>query len=658
MVRRAIPYALLLPLLAAGVVGAVLAVQPGDGFVREARAQGQDAAEVRIAAQRLASGATEFALQARQGDSWGELRLPSPRFLPASSPVDAWRYSGTLQLDNGVEVRIAARRLANDQIEFSLQILDVGEWSERLLPVARLFPVLPALRTWLYSSSLRAPRPTHVPYAYVNSCHIGQAIECRTWMDFRGRVTTSLQAKSRESREPEVQLEITCLSGDLLRIELRRLPIAELGTTVSVQMRLETGEVDVANWSVWQSGDGSFSVVASPRPVDHQEFLHRGQAVEIELPGTDLPRYAFSIAGLFSTPIQDNIDHCGNYLAEAARLLPPPYSASDSRRLEGNESYVNGWWREAGPRSLNEVGLRQESPLHGDMQTNDSEQPSMWFDVVCGHQGLAGGISLSPSAHSALSPDRPSPASRLRVQWSVDGGDVRDDIWIDSWAGYRPANIKEFLDVVIAGSTLDLTLGPASTLSGRLLLDAMFGTPVQPLLEQCLAHPSAPDVPRTGKFWDTARGITYHWGRFILGRWDGWVRLQVDSLSVHREDANQPMLVMTCGIDGLGIEIYGLEREFPFAASGTSVEVSWTANQTTMTDTWDLWTSNRSPVGRAISPRNDDDFYEAIRGADRLTVSSASNPRITDSFDLAGLGVWELTVIDGLDGCADALREH
>lgn len=657
MVRRAVPYALL-AFLTSGIVAGFLAVQPGDGFVREARAQVQHAAEVRIAAQRLASGATEFALQARQGDGWGELRLPSPRFLPPDSPIDVWRHSGPLQLGNEVEVRIAARRITNDQIEFSLQVLDVGEWSERLLPVARLFPALPTPETWLYSSSLRAPPPTHVPLAYVNSCHIGQAIDCRTWTDSQGRVTTSLHATSSQSSEPGVRLEITCHQGDLLRIELRRLPITELGNTTSVHMRLETGAVDIADWSVWQSQDGLFSVVASPWPVGHLEFLHGGQAVEIELPGTGLPRYTFDIAGLFSTPVQDNIEHCGNYTAKAPRPLPPPYSASGYTHLPGNDGSSNTWWRESGPRSLSEVGLRQDSPLHWEMQTGNSEQPSMWFDVVCGPQGLAGGISLSPSAHSALSPDRRSPASQLRVRWSIDGGVARDDIWIESWSGYRPANIKEFLDVVLAGNTLDLTFGSAQTLNGQLLLDAMFGTPVQKLLEHCLAYPSGPDEPRTGNFWDTAEGFTYHLGKFILGRWDGWVRLRVDSLSVRRDDSSQPLLVMTCGIDGLGIEIYGLERDFAFAASGTSVDVSWTANEATKTETWDLWTSYHTSLGRAISPRNDDEFYEAIRGADRPTVSSASNPRITDSFDLAGLGVWELPVIDGLDGCADAPREH
>ena len=661
MVRRAVPYALL-AFLTSGVVAAFLAVQPGDGFVREARAQWQYAAEVRIAAQRLESGATEFALQQRQRDGWGELRLPSPRFLPPDSPIDVWRHSGTLQLGNEVEVRIAARRITSDQIEFSLQVLDVGEWSERLLPVARLFPALPTPETWLYSSSLRAPPPTHVPLAYVNSCHIGQAIDCRTWTDSQGRVTTSLHATSSQSSEPGVRLEITCHQGDLLRIELRRLPITELGNTTSVHMRLETGAVDIADWSVWQSQDGLFSVVKSQRLYGHMEFLHSGQVVEIELPGTGLPRYTFNIMGLFSTPIQDNIEHCGNYRDEAPRPLPPPHSASglSVATIVDDRLFGNSWWREAGPRALNAIGIRQQAPLRLNVQSDDSENQLIWFDVQCGPDGLSGGVGTDSALESQLSPERLSTGAQLRVLWSVDGEEVHDEVWVKSWDGYRPIDLRTFLDAAMTGRVLRLTIGNDLQLSAVVMLDVLFSTPVQGLLEHCLSFPASPDVLRSGRFADSQPGIIYRWGTSILGRWDGWVKVEVDSLAVHPEESSEPSprLVLSCGIDGLGIVIYGLERDFPFAAADASVEVSWTADQTTATETWNLWTSNRSSLGRAISPRNDSDFYAAIRGADRLTVSSASNPRITDSFDLAGLGVWELPVIDGLDGCADAPREH
>ena len=60
---------------------------------------GDDAAgtEVRITAQRLADGRTEFALQEREADGeWGERLLPRARFFPATATVGRWLSSTPL----------------------------------------------------------------------------------------------------------------------------------------------------------------------------------------------------------------------------------------------------------------------------------------------------------------------------------------------------------------------------------------------------------------------------------------------------------------------------------------------------------------------------------------------------------------------------------
>ena len=60
---------------------------------------GDDAAgtEVRITAQRLADGRTEFALQQREADGeWGERLLPRDRFVPATAAVGRWLSSTPL----------------------------------------------------------------------------------------------------------------------------------------------------------------------------------------------------------------------------------------------------------------------------------------------------------------------------------------------------------------------------------------------------------------------------------------------------------------------------------------------------------------------------------------------------------------------------------
>ena len=52
---------------------------------------------MRITAQRLADGRTEFALQEREADGgWGERLLPRGRFFPATATVGRWLSSTPL----------------------------------------------------------------------------------------------------------------------------------------------------------------------------------------------------------------------------------------------------------------------------------------------------------------------------------------------------------------------------------------------------------------------------------------------------------------------------------------------------------------------------------------------------------------------------------
>lgn len=122
--------------------------------------------EVRVAAQRLADGRTEFALQERVGGSWGERRLPSSRFFPANASVGRWLASSPLTVEvqpegmqtasggTSVEVRVAAQLVADGRIEFALQERVGGSWGERRLPRARFFPANARVGRWLASSAL------------------------------------------------------------------------------------------------------------------------------------------------------------------------------------------------------------------------------------------------------------------------------------------------------------------------------------------------------------------------------------------------------------------------------------------------------------------------------------------------------------------------
>ena len=132
-------------------------------------AHGQESAiEVRVAAQRLADGRTEFALQERNADgSWAARRLPQLRYFPANTAVGRWLASSPLTVelspdsmttaagDSGLEVRVAARLLSDRRMEFALQEREPdGSWAERRLPRLRFFPATPRVGRWLASSPL------------------------------------------------------------------------------------------------------------------------------------------------------------------------------------------------------------------------------------------------------------------------------------------------------------------------------------------------------------------------------------------------------------------------------------------------------------------------------------------------------------------------
>ena len=125
--------------------------------------------EVRITAQRLADGRTEFALQQREADDgWSERLLPRARFFPAAATVGRWLSSTPLTVRapdagddaEGTEVRITAQRLADGRTEFALQERDAdGAWGERLLPRARFFPATATVGRWLSSTPLTVSLP-------------------------------------------------------------------------------------------------------------------------------------------------------------------------------------------------------------------------------------------------------------------------------------------------------------------------------------------------------------------------------------------------------------------------------------------------------------------------------------------------------------------
>lgn len=131
----------------------------------------QGAADVRIAARRLADGRLESALQQRTGQSWGERRLPDERYVPADATTGEWRNSTALTIDPVGQVRISARVHDDGRVEFALQQQVQDSWSDHLLPRQRIFPVDAEIGIWLVTTplSVTAAAPAQTPEALPES---------------------------------------------------------------------------------------------------------------------------------------------------------------------------------------------------------------------------------------------------------------------------------------------------------------------------------------------------------------------------------------------------------------------------------------------------------------------------------------------------------
>ena len=101
---------------------------------------------VRIAARKLANGNLEFGLQLVGGNEW----LPRARFFPYTTvEVGRWLRASPYGMSDGEDVRIRARKLANGKVEFGLQVGADRQW----LPSQRNFPYhTAAVNRWLYAS--------------------------------------------------------------------------------------------------------------------------------------------------------------------------------------------------------------------------------------------------------------------------------------------------------------------------------------------------------------------------------------------------------------------------------------------------------------------------------------------------------------------------
>lgn len=364
--------------------------------------------------------------------------------------------------------------------------------------------------------------------------------------------------------------------------------------------------------------------------------LRGASSLTVTIDGSGLPRVTFDLAGMFDTPIQENIDECGNYKEGETRELPAELNTSGSVETGDDGSRIQ-WNRSQGPGGIPSTSLSQIGPF---------EQESglqFYMTASCGHTGTQ--MYLFGSRLGELS------VGDLEVSWSVDSGTEQREVWrVSDWGTgtllAHPNNAVPVLQAWRDGQTMALTVHTATPHTEQIDLAAFFGTPVQSSLDECLAIPRLDLSTPAGEISRTVDGDLIYGSGKLFGN-----HLASTSVMLLQGDTPQSRLILeiACGSERVGVLVTNVGRGQFLAVSSEAVEVTWSVDSgAPQTTTWDVWESSSR---YSISPPDDAAFYAAIKDAGSLTVSVASDPVTMLSFDLAGNGFWSTPVQPNLDAC-------
>lgn len=307
---------------------------------------------------RSVDGRVQFALQSKvSGDEhnstvyneWTERRTPAKNKMPSGNEATGWLYSSPLWVfANGWtgpynEARIAARRLADGRVEFGLQVrnLVMQQWSKIALPSARYLPADFDRARWLNSSPLNLaaivpPVDNAVPLdarGVVRSADLdGYSWNGQEATLYYGTSTDPIYdehntwvvavAATDDRLYDTIRLQVGCFGGDFgVWLWEESLPYAGSYDTVSVVYRFDDSNPINARWSSHEGSQdsvyppvGSASVVS----VERNEFTHALRmssklTIRISFYQKTLTATFDGLQGLWSTPVQRNLEACGRY---------------------------------------------------------------------------------------------------------------------------------------------------------------------------------------------------------------------------------------------------------------------------------------------------------------------------------------------------------
>ena len=252
---------------------------------------------------------------------------------------------------NSNEVRITAQRLEDGRTEFGLQQREGVGWSERILPSGRYFPAEVEPGRWLNSTPIQltgdAYRPLNLGVAaFVHDLENDVGIWFRNWERDDGSLGTQVYTRAKLDRYtvvPNPSYIVASCGPDgelwpfLAYVDGRNRGTYDNTETVS-NMRAQVSfrfsgphSNEEQDWLVVRNPDDAASFagwVLLVQPSAHQRsrfitLLETESSVEFDVDIQLTDRYGsrsissgsatFDVRNLFETYVQPNLDNCGEY---------------------------------------------------------------------------------------------------------------------------------------------------------------------------------------------------------------------------------------------------------------------------------------------------------------------------------------------------------
>ena len=459
-----------------------------------------------------------------------------------------------------------------------------------------------------------------------------------------GTVTTvvRLSASDTTGNDGVFTIQASCVVGEALQMNVGVPFAVELGE-VSVSLTIDDRPADISTWIATTLG--TRGELHPPSNARVMADLRRASVLIVEAPELFAGPITFHVSEMLETPVQGNLDECGYYKPGEVRTLPLPlnlYEVQTAYDADRDLRVVRFWERIPGRITPSTTMLEQH---------HREDRLLIGLATYCGSYGIR--LTVYGSILGALQSDR------VQVEWSTDGTTTQRATWNlahgAASSSISPLRAQAVLAIWRQASELELRLPGVSADTHHFDLEAMFEVPIVESFDGCLAAPFPVPTPPVAGIPNTVNGELTFLADFPNG--SSWLvthlRVKDNGEAPARPDADdtRSSFNIGCGSGGLDIWLADLDVAESTIIYGDSVDVTWTIDGHSRSETWNAWTQ---VFDYAISPRDDLTLYWALKSASTLTIRVESDPPISRTYELAKHNFWDTPVQPNLDGCGDS----